>query len=119
METADIYTQLEQVTDDFRAAVTCQQQDGDPAHEDFYTWGWALSDLTMRLQDAGRVLSRQIAAYGERRVLRDDEEGSDPHARLLEACAHLDEMAAALGSANNSARLYHSAVGHIGVEVNP
>lgn len=113
-----VETALDQVTDKLRAAVTRQQQDRDPAHEDFYTWGWALSDLTMRVQDAGRVLSRQVAQYGDNRVLRDDEDG-DPYERLSEARGHLDTMAAALGQANQAARLYHSAIGHIAVEVDP
>lgn len=114
--TSTVETALWQVTDGFRAVVTRQQQDRDPSHEDFYAWGWALSDLTVRLQDVGQLLSRQVASYGERRILRDDE-GTDPHGRLLEACAHLDEMAAALGAAHNSAGLYFSAISHIGVEV--
>lgn len=111
-------TQLDTVTDGLRAAVTRQQQDRDPAHEDFYTWGWALSELTAQTQNIGGVLARQVAGYGSRRVLRDDE-GGDPSVRLAEARAHLDEMGAALSAANSAARLYHSSIGHIAVEVDP
>lgn len=111
-------TALGHVCDLLAGTVERQQQDGDPAHEDFYTWGWALSELTQRTQDAGRVLMRQVPRYGDRRVLRDDE-GGDPAMRLQEARDHLDQMAAALAQANAAARAYHSAIGHIAVEVDP
>lgn len=111
-------TQLDQVDTLLADAVRRQQADRDPAHEDFYSWGWALSSLTARVQDAGGVLARQVGAYGDRRILRDDE-GGDPAARLAEAGAHLDELRAALGVANEAARRYHSAIGHIAVEVDP
>lgn len=117
--TDTVETALDQVTDTLRAVVSRQQQDGDPTHEHFYVWGWALSELTMRTQDAGRVLSRQVSDYGSRRILRDDEDGRDPAARLQEASEHLQEMVAALDRANRAARAYHSAIGHIGVQVDP
>lgn len=111
-------TELDRLTDMLRAAGTSQQQDRDPAHEDFYTWGWALSELTARVHDIGQVLERQVASYGSRRILRDDE-GVDPTIRLQEASHQLQEMMIALERANRAARAYHSAIGHIGVEVDP
>lgn len=111
--------EFDRITDLMRAVVTRQHEDRDPAHEDFYVWGWALSELTARLQDGARVLGRQVAGYGDRRILRDDEEGADPAARLVEAGAHLAALVSALDQANRAARLYHSAVGHIAVEVDP
>lgn len=116
MTTTD--TALEQVTESLRAVVRQQAADLDPAHEDFYTWGWALSDLTAYTQDAGRVLMRQVAAYGDRRLLRDDDD-ADPNERLLEARRFLDQMAAALAEANVAARAFHSSIGHIAVAVDP
>lgn len=110
--------EFDRITDLMRAVVTRQHEDRDPAHEDFYVWGWALSELTMRLQDGARVLGRQVAGYGDRRILRDDE-GADPAARLVEAGEHLAALVSALDQANRAARLYHSAVGHIAVEVDP
>lgn len=110
--------EFDRITDLMRAVVTRQHEDRDPAHEDFYVWGWALSELTMRLQDGARVLSRQVAGYADRRILRDDE-GEDPAARLLEVREHLTELVSALGRANEAARLYHSTVGHIAVAVDP
>lgn len=110
--------EFDRITDLMRAVVTRQHEDRDPAHEDFYVWGWALSELTMRLQDGAQVLGRQVASYGDRRILRDDE-GADPAARLVEAGAHLGALVSALDQANRAARLYHSAVGHIGVQVDP
>jgi hypothetical protein len=35
--------QLDQADEALKAAVAAQVQDADPAHEDFYAWGWALS----------------------------------------------------------------------------
>lgn len=110
--------EFDRITDLMRAVVTRQNEDRDPAHEDFYVWGWALSELTARLQDGARVLGRQVAGYGDRRILRDDED-EDPAARLVEAGEHLAALVSALDQANRAARLYHSAVGHIGVQVDP
>lgn len=109
---------LDQLADTFKSAVLAQQRDGDPAHEGFYAWGWALSEATARVEDAGRVLRRQVSAYGDRRILRDDD-GADPQERLREAAGHLDAMCSAAAAANEAARRYHSAIGHIAVEVDP
>lgn len=114
----DTATELDHLTEALRAVVLRQLGDHDPAHEDFYTWGWALSELTMRLDDVGAVLGSQVLAYGERRFLRDDE-GDHPAERLGEAARCLGEMRAALVAANAAARRYHSAIGHIAVEVDP
>lgn len=114
--TDSISTQLDQLLDAFRAVLDRQRLDADPTHEDFYAWGWALGELTAHAEHASRVLGRQIATYGGRRLLRDDD-GADPYERLREASSHLDEMTAALAAANTAARHYHSAVGHIAVEV--
>lgn len=111
-------TELDRVTDDLRAVVSQQQRNADPAHEDFYAWGWALSELTAGVQGAGGVLGRQVTAYGNRRVLRDDD-GADPYGRLAEACGHLEAMGVALAEANAAARLFHSAIGHVAVAVDP
>lgn len=116
VETLD--TDLDRLSALFSDVVQRQQGDGDPAHEDFYSWGWALSDFTARVQDAGRVLAAQVQGYGDRRILRDDE-GGDPAARLDEARACLVSMMDALGVANAAARSYHSAIGHVAVEVDP
>lgn len=98
--------------------VQAQERDTDPAHEDFYLWGWALSDLTMRLQTVVRVLSGQVAHYGDDRILRDDE-GDDWAGRLVEVTRYLDLLARELDQAKKTARRYHSAIGHIAVEVDP
>lgn len=110
----DLYDLPDVVTD----AVRRQADDHDPAHEDFYAWGYVLSELTARVQDAARILARQVAAYGDRRILRDDD-GADPADRLAEAARLLDHLHTTAGVANSAARLYHSSIGHIGVAVNP
>jgi hypothetical protein len=118
METVSTEEALDQASNGLDGAVTRQRHDRDPAHEDFYIWGGALSDLTARMQDAGRVLGQQVEGYGQRRILRDDE-GGDPMARLAEAGGFLQDMVMALDRANVAARAYHSAIGHIAVEVDP
>lgn len=78
-----IDSELDQAMELGREVVTRQQQDRDPTHEDFYLWGSALSELTIRLQDAAQTLGRQVAPHGDRRILRDDE-GANPATRLAE-----------------------------------
>lgn len=111
-----ISTQLDQLLDSFRAVLDRQLLDTDPAHEDFYAWGWALPSLTALVERSGGVLGRQVATYSDRRLLRDDD-GADPDDRLSEACGYLDTMSAALTVATTAALSYHSAIGHIAVEI--
>ncbi|MFR9807364.1 hypothetical protein ACL02T_34490 [Pseudonocardia sp. RS010] len=107
---------LTAVTDQLTAAVRRQADDRNPAHEDFYTWGWALSDIIRRLDDVAGVLGRQVGRYGDNKILRDDQD-ADPTERLTEAGAHLQALRSSLSSALRSASDYHSAVGHVAVEV--
>lgn len=116
--TMSIEQLLDEVCDTLRAAEERQRTDHPPAHEDFYAWGSALDQLTYRLGGAVRTLHHQVQAYGDRRILRDDE-GSDPAARLAEADEYLDALSVALEEASKWARSYHSSIGHIAVEVDP
>lgn len=109
---------LSAVTDQLAGAVRDQYEDRDPAHEDFSTWGWALTELLDRADQVMSVLERQVGHYGDRRILRDDH-GADPTARLAEITACLSATRTALGPARDRVREYHSAVSHIGVEVDP
>jgi hypothetical protein len=109
---------LDALTEQVRAAVTEQRQDGDPAHEDWYTWGWVLSDVTAQLEHLSRVLGEQVRRYGERRILRDDE-GMDPTERAGRTDDTLRELARCLHEANLYARAFHSEASHIAVEVDP
>lgn len=101
-----------------RAAVTAQRESTDPAHEEFYAWGGALSDMLRRLEHLCTVLDRQVENYEKRRVLRDDE-GINPHVRLTEMRSWLEGIRVDLRGAGTSADRFHNAASHIAVEVDP
>ncbi len=86
-----------------------------PDHGDFYALAGELVATLRALEALAGVLGRQVADYGQGRVLRDDE-GRDPGRRLVESVAHLTELGQALGRAERSANRFWSAVGHIAVE---
>lgn len=116
--TATMDERLTALTDQLTSAVRDQHEDRDPAHEDFYAWGWALTEVLDRTDQALSVLERQVEHYGDRRILRDDE-GADPAARLDEITSRLAATRSALAPARDRVREYHSAVSHIAVEVDP
>lgn len=114
----DLHTALTAICTDFEAVARHQATDRDPSHEDFYDWGWALTELLDRVDAVAEVLERQIPRYDDRRILRDDE-GADPHQRLVEMASHLSEVRGPLSLARERIRVYHSAASHIGVAVDP
>lgn len=114
----DLHDTLDAICDQLKAAARQQANDRDPAHEDFYAWGWALTELLDRVDAIAEVLERQIPRYGDRRILRDDQ-GRDPAERLVEAVSRLVETRQALGPARERIRKYHSATSHIAVDVDP
>jgi hypothetical protein len=109
---------LDTAAEALREAVGRQATDRDPAHEDFYLWGWALSEVTDTLGQLCRTMAPQVARYGDTRVLRDDE-GGDPFDRLREMRELLGSLYSQLELANATARAYHSAASHVAVEVDP
>jgi hypothetical protein len=113
-----LLSNLDNVIESLRDTVTRQLQDRDPAHADFATWGWALDGLITQLDDVGQVLTQQVSAYGTRRSLTDDE-NMNPYARLAEAAEMLKKMTKSLEAANESARRFHAAIGHLRVAVSP
>ncbi len=86
-----------------------------PDHGDFYSLGGELVATLRALEALAGVLDRQVAGYGQGRVLRDDE-GRDPSRRLALAAAHLGDAGEALGRGARSANRFWSAIGHIAVE---
>lgn len=114
----DLHDTLDAICDQLKTAARQQADDHDPAHEDFYTWGWALTELLDRVDQVASVLEQQIPHYDDRRILRDDE-GADPHQRLVEMASHLSEVRGPLSLARERIRVYHSAASHIGVAVDP
>jgi hypothetical protein len=109
---------LDTATEALREAVGRQARDADPAHEDFYIWGWVLTEVTDTLGQLCRTMAPQVARYGDTRVLRDDE-GGDPFDRLREMRELLGSLYSQLELANATARAYHAAAGHVAVEVDP
>jgi hypothetical protein len=114
--TVDPSDELYDLPDPITAAV--RRQRDNPSTDTLYAWGYVLSELTARVEDIARVLAKQVSTYGHRRILRDDE-GGNPAARLQEAQASLANVATYAEIANEAARAYHSAIGHIAVEVDP
>lgn len=109
---------LESVTTRLAQVVADQQTDADPAHEDFYAWGAALTELIYRLGGLCRVLDGQIEHYGDRRILYDDE-GADPAKRVAEMRFRLAGVGIHLENALMAAQLYHSEASHLAVAVDP
>jgi len=109
---------LDELTEMLRALATDQRMEADPAHEDFYAWGWVLGDLTYRLSEVCSTLAQQVERYGDRRILRDDQ-GGDPADRLVAMRELLSRLAGELRQAEATARAYHNEASHIGVEVDP
>lgn len=114
----DLHAALTAICTDLEGVARHQATDRDPSHQDFYDWGWALTELLDRVDAVAEVLERQIPRYGDRRILRDDE-GGDPAERLAEAVSRLAETRQALGPARARVREYHSAASHIAVAVDP
>src|SRR3712207_947473 len=98
---------IDRVIDTIRELNRRQREDSDPTHEDFYAWGYGLSEMTAQLEQLVNVLRRQIAGYGDRFILRDDE-GADPAERLGDVEASLMSLMQSLTASNRYAREYHS-----------
>lgn len=92
--------------------------DPDPAHEDFYTWGAAITEITDTLDRVCRALGEQGGHEGDTRVLRDDA-GMDPYERLADTRYHLAALYPALEHANAAARGLPLLHRHIAMEVDP
>lgn len=88
------------------------------SHEDMYVAGSALTKITYELDEIARAILEDVKLYPSRFVLRDDQ-GENPRERIEGALGHLAEIASRMGQAHWHAKHFHSAIGHIGVEVNP
>jgi hypothetical protein len=98
----------------WRSAVH-DQRAAAPDHGDFYGLAAELVDTLRSLEALTGVLGRQVAGYGQGRVLRDDA-GEQPAARLAEAVAHLTRAGQLLAVAERAANAYWSAIGHVAVD---
>lgn len=84
---------------------------------DLYTLGATLDELTSTLAHITTECAAHTGRYPQGRILRDDTDTHDPTARCAEAADHLHQVSRHLQAANEEARRFHTAIGHIGVQV--
>ncbi|OJY42332.1 hypothetical protein [Pseudonocardia sp. 73-21] len=101
--------------DAWRSA-TLSQRAATPDHSDFYNLTGEVVDTLQALSHLFAVLRIQIAGYGDRRTLRDDEPGHDPAERLIMACGLAGLLQRDLDVAEQAAQRFWSEIGHIAVE---
>jgi len=86
---------------------------------DLYTLGAVLDELTSTLAHISDQCAAATGNYPDGRILRDDTDTDthDPAARCAEAADHLHQVNQHPAAANEEARRFHTAIGHIGVQV--
>jgi len=84
---------------------------------DLYTLGAVLDELTSTVAHIAAQCAAATGNYPDGRILRDDTDTHDPAARCAEAAGYLHQVNQHLNAANEEARRFHTAIGHIGVEV--
>ncbi len=88
---------------------------------DLYTLGAVLDELTSTLAHIADQCAAASGTYPDGRILRDDTDTDtdthDPAARCAEAADHLHQVNQHLNAANEEARRFHTAIGHVGVQV--
>jgi hypothetical protein len=95
--------------------VASAQRSSAADHGEFYALACELVATLRALESLADVLARQVATYGQGRILRDDE-GEQPAARLASAVADLARVRDLLASAGRSANRFWSEIGHVAVE---
>jgi len=81
------------------------------------TLGAVLDELTSTLAHIAEQCAAATGNYPDGRILRDDTDTHDPTARCAEAADHLHQVNQHLAAANEEARRFHAAIGHVGVQV--
>lgn len=109
--------QAERARDLWEEAVRIERT-ADPDHGEWYAIARDMVGTLWALQSMAGLLKGRVAKYDHDRIVRDDA-GVDPAARLAECRALLVELEATLTSAEASANGFWSAIGHVGVEVQP
>ena len=84
---------------------------------DLHTLGAVLDELTSTLAHISDQCAAATGNYPDGRILRDDTDTHDPTARCAEAADHLHQTSRHLHAANEEARRFHTAIGHVGVQV--
>ncbi len=126
--TAQLVTDLATVTELIRG-VARDARSTAPQLEaaDLSTLGAVLGELTSTLAHIAEQCAAATGNYPDGRILRDDTDTDtdtdtdsdthDPAARCAEAADHLHQTSRHLHAANEEARRFHAAIGHVGVEV--
>ena len=91
---------------------------GSLSHADLHDLAGELVTTLQALEGLTSALARHTEAYAERGDLRDDED-ADPTARLELGVAEVREVGRLLGTALRPANAFWSAVGHIGLQLDP
>ena len=92
------------------------KQTATPDHGDFYALAGELVDTLRSLEALAGLLARQVATYGQGRVLRDDE-GVDPAWRIAHAAELAGRVRDLVAGSERLANQFWSEVGHVAVEV--
>lgn len=88
----------------------------DPDVADLYEAGGAYKETIAALAALAEQTIHEMQRLPERVILRADD-GKDPGEHRRAAIVHLAEMRRSLDQAHEAANRYHSAVGHLAVEV--
>ncbi len=86
---------------------------------DLYTLGAVLDELTSTLAHITAQCAAATGNYPDGRILRDDTDSHDPAVRCAEAADHLHQTSQPLAAANEEARWFHTAIGHVGIQMQP
>ena len=117
-DTAVMVTDLSAATDLIHAtAREARATAPDLEAADLYTLGSTLDELTNALAHITDQCAAATGNYPDGRILRDDTDTHDPAARCAEAADHLHQVNQHLAAANEEARRFHTAIGHVGVQV--
>jgi len=84
---------------------------------DLSTLGAVMDELTSTLAHIADQCAAATGNYPDGRILREDTDTHDPAARCAEAADHLHQTSRHLNAANEEARRFHTAIGHVGVQV--
>jgi hypothetical protein len=92
------------------------QRWADADHGDFYALAGEVVATLYALEDLASVLERQVARYGQGRVLYDDTRQVDPADRLQAAVHALQGLHDTVVAAGGRAEQFFTAIGHLGVD---
>jgi len=117
-DTAAMVTDLATATDLIRAVARDSRiMARELEAADLSTLGAVLDELTSTLAHISDQCAAATGNYPDGRILRDDTVTTPLPPRCAEAADHLHQVNQHLNAANEEARRFHTAIGHIGVQV--